>query len=444
MDSNELMHLISQKNKENTTLELKRRNTLRSRPGDIAEGLVSLANRDGGRMLIGVKDSGELDGKYSSSTELDQDKGRIDNICTQNCSPPIDYTSDIVQCQGGDVLVVNVQKRREIPHAVIKKKGGEIKERIYYIRTSHGKRLVTDSQLASLFKYTSEPGFSRSYTFQQVYDRETISFPHWKDFPIKSILFNPWFSELLRQLSDEDISELKKDDSRKMSQLFIEILPFAALHDISLPFSNNWNVSISKLGNSTSYKPVGDLPKREISIKELVKEVDLVFLPKTSVKINSIRTTPFDKIVVPDGVTIDIEIQSDSENSITLSSLNIRNEDEYGLTVNFGFMGWSVGLPWKHPIWSILNTDSVLQFQKKYAHSIIQIQLDAYLNVYDYDIQKSDSLLNWMNNIDSILDNSLNWESYVSQLPTPILYRIDYNLRQLMGKDYFPFSYLPR
>lgn len=175
MNPEELLKIIQGKDKESLTLELKTRNTLRYKQEDITPVLVSFANRYGGQLLIGVKDSGDLDGKYNSPKEVDDDKGRIDNICTQKCSPPLSYTADLVETPKGDIIVVNVNRRQGPPHAVIKKRGGEIKERLYYARTSHGKRLVTDSQLNWMFKNPGDYIERKRFTTNIVYNRENYS-----------------------------------------------------------------------------------------------------------------------------------------------------------------------------------------------------------------------------------------------------------------------------
>ena len=75
-------------------------------------------------------------------------------------------------------MMIKIPRRKEVPHAVIKRKESEIKSRDYYIRTSHGKRLVSDRQLELLFK---EESLDFTYPF-----RFTLNFIRE---PLKHIIF---------------------------------------------------------------------------------------------------------------------------------------------------------------------------------------------------------------------------------------------------------------
>lgn len=64
----------------------------------------------------------------------------------------MNYNFEFLKCEGGDLSIITVEKKKDIPYAyIVKREGVEIKSRIYYIRTPHGRRLVTDSQLEYLF-----------------------------------------------------------------------------------------------------------------------------------------------------------------------------------------------------------------------------------------------------------------------------------------------------
>ncbi len=50
-------------------------------------------------------------------------------------------------------LIIHVEKKKNMPYAyIISKESHEIKNRIYYIKTPHDKRLVSDTQLKFLFQ----------------------------------------------------------------------------------------------------------------------------------------------------------------------------------------------------------------------------------------------------------------------------------------------------
>ena len=106
------------KNGEGPKVEFKESGFIRENNGkNIAKTLASIANYEGGVLLIGVSDMGEIEGMEANK----KDEEKIMNICADQCQPPIDPTFSIVEFDEGCVYYLNVLKAIDTP-----------------IRTNHG------------------------------------------------------------------------------------------------------------------------------------------------------------------------------------------------------------------------------------------------------------------------------------------------------------------
>ena len=148
----EVQKLLEKSEIENIEFELKSSMIFQSNnwKDNLAKEFVAFANKNGGKVIIGLQNNGVFDGERDY--DVDQLKGDIDNIMHNRISPIINYNFEFLKCEGGDLSIISIEKKKDIPHAyIVKREGHEIKNRIYYIRTPHGKRLVSDKQLYVLF-----------------------------------------------------------------------------------------------------------------------------------------------------------------------------------------------------------------------------------------------------------------------------------------------------
>ncbi|MDQ1280123.1 MAG: hypothetical protein QG670_1385 [Thermoproteota archaeon] len=63
------------------------------------------------------------------------------------------FSTDFVTSKKGEILVITVEKRKEIPHALVNRSEQHIKSRTYYIREKNRKMLVDDQLLKVLFTH---------------------------------------------------------------------------------------------------------------------------------------------------------------------------------------------------------------------------------------------------------------------------------------------------
>lgn len=84
----------------------------------IARSLVSFANTDGGRLLIGVKDNGSIAGIRS-----DEEYYMIDSSAKMYCRPPVIYTFKEWTLQKKNILEVIIPPSDNRPHYALQKEG---------------------------------------------------------------------------------------------------------------------------------------------------------------------------------------------------------------------------------------------------------------------------------------------------------------------------------
>ena len=151
----EIQELLEKSEIENIQYELKSSEILKEDDwkDKIAKELVAFANRTGGKVIIGLQNDGTYNGK--AEYDVDKLKGDINNIIRDKISPKINYNFEFLECVQGDLSIISVEKKIDIPYAyIVKREGHEIKNRIYYIRTPHGKSLVSNQELSNLFNRT--------------------------------------------------------------------------------------------------------------------------------------------------------------------------------------------------------------------------------------------------------------------------------------------------
>ncbi|MHA1973245.1 MAG: AlbA family DNA-binding domain-containing protein [Candidatus Hodarchaeales archaeon] len=428
-DCNELLDLLEQKELETTKIEFKRSPILKN-PKDLAFGLVALANRYGGKLVIGITDEGEFEGK--EIFKVDKAKGIIDNICNDRCSPPIEYSIDCLECVKGDVLIVNVERRKDVPHAYTRRSNGEIMSRTYYIRTSHGKRLVTDKQLDWMFRSVSDPGFYTTFTFQMSYDVDTLQPIILEDLPWQNYFTDPLFLNIFQKFTGEDAKYAHKEPINYI-QLFLEIMPILTLGKLAMDYSIHWNVSYDQRGEMLRIHIITDLPKTEYSIQDIIHLSDNTILNQTSVNLDNAFQNALQTICVPKDVEIKLIRNEKDHPALTTTGLKIYKDNEFQLDIRFNYLMWRYGFPSHHPINAITKKDR-MEEQRQIATITIQTDIKSSINLYDYNITNLDEIRNWMLNISNSLENHLSWEKYAAKIPSPMLFRIDHNVKKIVKK----------
>jgi ATP-dependent DNA helicase RecG len=106
----------------------------------IIKEIVGFANTDGGQLIFGVTDTGEIPGIEN----VDESMRVIDNLAYQQCEPPITVIQETINIQKKIVLIVNIPKGTQRPY---KTSGG-----LYYIRSSNRCRQASREELLRMFQ----------------------------------------------------------------------------------------------------------------------------------------------------------------------------------------------------------------------------------------------------------------------------------------------------
>lgn len=144
MDRIELLNII--KNGENSYIEFKEEAV---KAKDLAEEFVAFANAEGGTLLIGVSDDGNIKGVTDEHIEE-----KIMNICRNNCIPNIIPIYEEIKFDQLKVAVATIPKGLNKPYYTVDHK--------YYIRVGTTKRIASREELMRLFEVNGSIHFDIS------------------------------------------------------------------------------------------------------------------------------------------------------------------------------------------------------------------------------------------------------------------------------------------
>lgn len=132
---------------------------------ELAKSIVCFANSDGGQIVIGVSDDGEIKG----ISNVDILMLRIDDVAFQRCEPPITIVQETLVIDEKTVLIVNVPKGAQRPYRTSK---GQ-----YYIRASNRCRQASREELLRIFQSSESIYFDETImTNSQYIDLDLDSF----------------------------------------------------------------------------------------------------------------------------------------------------------------------------------------------------------------------------------------------------------------------------
>ena len=112
-------------------------------PDDLAAAMTAFANTDGGRIVLGVDDHGQVVGLAES--DRDRVAQVADNVAFHNIHPPVTVVLETVtDAQGRVVLIAQVPQGSQRPYRT--------NRGVYYIRMNSGRRQASREELLRLFQ----------------------------------------------------------------------------------------------------------------------------------------------------------------------------------------------------------------------------------------------------------------------------------------------------
>ncbi len=111
-------------------------------PDRLAQEMVAFSNAQGGKIIIGVSDFGEIKGL--SSKDIHRLNQLISNVASNNINPPINPLTEIIKLQNEKILIIEVKKGINKPYCT--NKG------IYVTKSGADKRKISQEELQRLFQ----------------------------------------------------------------------------------------------------------------------------------------------------------------------------------------------------------------------------------------------------------------------------------------------------
>ena len=298
----ELLEIIT--NGENSAVEFKRDSIKNT---DLAEEVVAFANTEGGMILLGVEDDGQIIGITREDIEE-----WLMNICSQSIIPAvIPHFVKVMAEKGKHVVVLIIPKGINKPYQTSSGR--------FYIRVGTTKRLVSKEELARLFQVSGMVHFDTSLvynTFQRNLAMDKIR-KYYLDF------------------NQFDLDELQPDDVESIllnSDIMTEVegVKYCTVGGL-LIFGKNPEKHLPQSGVSFAVYEGNEISSKLLDKKNVEGTLDEVVdtasrLIKTSLRIPSDITgiKREDKPVVPDIVIREVLVNAVVHRNYSISGSKIR------------------------------------------------------------------------------------------------------------------------
>lgn len=200
----------------------------------LARSIVCFANTNGGQLIIGIRDSGDILGVE----HCDEAERKVDDVAFNRCEPPISILQETVDLDDEIILIINIPKGEQRPYRT--------RSGLYYVRSGNRCRQASWDEVRRLYQ-TSESIY---------YDESPVSkasvgdldIDHFKDFLEKYMGLSPEDSLIKSYLKNLKIVSDKNPTLTgvlffgKKPQVFIPFAKIIAAYipgkDISIPPSD--------------------------------------------------------------------------------------------------------------------------------------------------------------------------------------------------------------
>lgn len=393
---------------------------------EVLSQLAAFANRAGGTLLYGVLDDGVIEG---ATIDADSQVEKISNLVQNRTSPIIEFLPLFYHGPNGDVLALRVLKRRGIPCAVIRRKFHEIQSRRYFVRTSHGVRMMDDKTLEWLFLHQDDPIISESFQACIQYYRDDIS--------LRSGIYHPSLMQwglipIFQTLSEKQLEILKSDEAENMQRFLVEIMPYAIINHLSQIYMASWKVKVRRVGGRVNWSPVPS-DSEQLDLSQLT-------LPDTSTMLKSmafsVPSAQFrNRICLPPGTSLSVDIDKPAPTLVN-SIINLNKAGTFNILIRIRPAIWSVGAAPGHPLGAafggFIRGDEQLEIQEKFAHVSLDIDFTATFEFPDEPCDEIQEYFDWAQQLVMEIRTQWDWDQLVGSLPPGILYSIERDVKEIL------------
>ncbi|WP_158598783.1 helix-turn-helix domain-containing protein [Haloarcula sp. Atlit-120R] len=420
--NDELSELLSQS--ESSELDFKSgellTNPVHNNRKKIAQNLVGFANRNGGKLVIGVDDSTrEPEG---ADIEEEGATGIISEISRDDCSPTVRFSHQFYSSESGDVsegsvFVLEIEPGDDIPHARVDRSGAEITRREYRFRAGDETRLVSDQELQILFTEGDlDTDISERFSTFRVNTKKHIdAYP-------ESLRQPEGVREsfrILQNMSSEEHDHLlslpTKGNLHKTVAIYGFLLQFANR------FSDSWLIDVETYPGKRRWKFDDSV---EIDVLEL-DDID-----------GSTENTPFAEIshdprnIMDHFVHNGFAVPSGTEISITHTTIDstilIEKPEVFEFEIKFIVSNYGPHPPTGHPV--------NLQNPSQVESADIRIQFDAVFGFPDKRDPDYEKHRQYAESIVQMLREEWDAEHFFEQLPDRKLYEIESKVDEIRAR----------
>ncbi|NLJ48293.1 MAG: transcriptional regulator [Candidatus Atribacteria bacterium] len=107
---------------------------------EFAKSITSFANTDGGEILVGINNNGEIVGVEN----IDELLRKIDDVAYNRCEPPVTIVQETLSIENKIILIVKIPKGDQRPYRT--------SSGVYYIRSANRTRQASREELLRLFQ----------------------------------------------------------------------------------------------------------------------------------------------------------------------------------------------------------------------------------------------------------------------------------------------------
>lgn len=387
----------------------------------IAQNLVGFANRNGGKLVMGVDDN-TREPEGAIIQEEEGATGIISEIARDDCSPTVSFTYQFYSSENGDlsegsVFVLEIKQGDGIPHARVKRSGDEIEKREYRFRAGDETRLVSDQELQALFTEGDlDTDISENFSTFRVNTKEYIdAYP--KNLRQPSGVRDSF--QILQNMTQEDHDYLLSLHSK--GNLHKTVAAYGFLLQLAERFSDSWLIDVETYPGKITWEFDGSVNMDILELDDIDGSVENTPFAETSHNPRDIM-----EHFVHDGFAVPPETDISITHSGFESTIHIEKPEIFEFEVKFRVSNHGPHPPTGHPV--------NLQEPSQVESADIMIHFNAEFGFPDNRDLAYEKHRQYAKSIVQMLREEWDAEYFFKQLPDRKLYEIDSKVDQILAR----------